>query len=58
LTLGAARFLQHQLFGISTSDPATLASAVLVLAGCAALAALLPARRAAGIDPMQALRVE
>ncbi|MBV9222902.1 MAG: ABC transporter permease, partial [Acidobacteriaceae bacterium] len=33
LTIGAARLLQHQLFGISTSDPATLVSAVLVLGG-------------------------
>ncbi len=58
LTAGATRLLQHQLFGISTYDPATLTGAVVVLAGCAILAALLPARRAAGIDPMRALRVE
>jgi ABC-type antimicrobial peptide transport system permease subunit len=52
------RLMRSQLFGISTYDPLTLAGAVLVLAGAAALAGFIPARRAASIEPMNALRQE
>jgi macrolide transport system ATP-binding/permease protein len=58
LTLGLARLLRNRLFGISTYDPATLAGAVILLAVCAVIAALIPASRAARVDPIQALRVE
>jgi len=44
------------LFGVAATDPLTLAVAGLVLALCAVLAALAPMRRAARIDPMEALR--
>lgn len=54
----AARLIRTQLFGISPTDPLTLCGAVLLLTGVAALAGYLPARRAARIEPMIALRSE
>ncbi len=47
-----------QLYGVRTYDPLTLAAAVLVLATFAAIAGFIPARRAASIEPMDALRTE
>jgi ABC-type lipoprotein release transport system permease subunit len=46
------------LYGVTTFDPLTLSVTVTLTAGMAALAAALPARRAATIEPMQALRAE
>ncbi|MDE3156264.1 MAG: FtsX-like permease family protein, partial [Acidobacteriota bacterium] len=54
----AARAMQSQLYGISPFDPATLLAAAIVLSLCALVASLLPARRAAAIEPMRALRIE
>jgi ABC-type antimicrobial peptide transport system permease subunit len=54
----AARSLTSQLYGISALDPLTLGSASMVLVWVALAACALPARRAARIDPMQALRTE
>ncbi|MGA2046227.1 MAG: ABC transporter permease [Terracidiphilus sp.] len=60
--LGAAllltRFLNSMLFGLKPSDPFTLASAGLMLFTVAMLAGWIPARRAASIQPVQALRHE
>ena len=52
------RFLRNLLFGISTTDVTTFASSALLLAGAAVLASYIPARRAAKVDPMVALRYE
>jgi predicted permease len=53
--LGAGRALQDQLFGVSARDPLTLAVVVVVMMLVAFVAALIPARRAARIDPSRAL---
>jgi len=46
------------LFGIQATDPRAFAAALLVLAVAASMASAIPARRAASIDPMVALRAE
>jgi len=53
-----ARYLGSLLSGASTQDPGVLSAAVAVLIGAALLAAWIPARRAARIDPALALRCE
>jgi hypothetical protein len=57
-TLASARLIWHQLFGVGNYDPASLAGAAALLAGCTIAAALIRARRAALIGPMLALGVE
>lgn len=52
------RVLKSFLFGVSEHDPLTVISVSLLLILCGLIAALVPARRAASIDPMQALRTE
>jgi predicted permease len=54
----AGRFLQSRLFGVSSHDPAIVAVALGTLTLSAVVAALLPARRAAKLDPVRALRFE
>ncbi len=54
----AVRVMKSLLFGVSPFDPVSAAGAVLMLISAAAFAAWLPARRAASIEPMQALRAE
>ena len=53
-----ARLFRSQLYGVTTFDPITLVGAVLLTAFMVVLAAALPARRAATVEPMQALRTE
>jgi len=54
----ATRALRTMLFGVSTLDAVTFVGAALVLGGIAMVATYVPARRAARIDPMEALRYE
>jgi ABC-type antimicrobial peptide transport system permease subunit len=54
----AARSLASLLYWISALDPLTLGSASVALIAIALAACALPARRAAKIDPMRALRTE
>jgi putative ABC transport system permease protein len=56
LTLAVTRVLREFLFGVSPTDPSTLAVVAAVLVGVAVLACLIPARRAMRIDPMVAIR--
>ena len=56
--LAASRLLGSMLFGVSALDPSVLVSAALLLLLLALTASLLPARRAASIDPIRALRSE
>ncbi len=53
-----ARFIRSLIFGVAPSDPLTLAAVALVLLGTTALASWIPARRAARVDPMEALRAD
>lgn len=57
-TLWGARLLETLLFGVSTRDPLTYALVAAGLVCVALLANLMPARRAASVDPMRALRSE
>ena len=54
----SARLLRGFLFGVSTVDPATFGAVPIFMLLLAVLAAWIPARRAASIDPIQALRSE
>ncbi|HVT59741.1 MAG TPA: ABC transporter permease [Thermoanaerobaculia bacterium] len=58
LALALTRFLGSLLYGVTAQDPITFGGLALLLAGVAALAAYLPARRAMGLDPVAAVRAE
>jgi macrolide transport system ATP-binding/permease protein len=68
VTIGAAigltlafwitRYVEQRLYGLDAHDPVSFVVAVLVLGAVALIAAWAPARRAAGVDPVEALRVE
>ena len=58
LAFGAARFSERLLFGIRAGDPPTFMFTIAVLLVSACCAAVLPARRAASVDPVVALRSE
>lgn len=57
-SLAAATLLRSMLFGVRSWDPQILIAAAVVLAGSAVLACFVPARRAASINPVEALRAE
>lgn len=56
--LTADRYVTHMLFGVKSTDPAALLAAVALLLTVAVCAGYFPARRAARVDPMEALRYE
>jgi ABC-type antimicrobial peptide transport system permease subunit len=58
LSILCGRYLAHQLYGVSRLNPLALGGAAFVLIVCALIAGLLPARRAASIEPSEALRAE
>jgi ABC-type antimicrobial peptide transport system permease subunit len=58
LALLAGRLLEGLLVGVSPRDPATLTAVAALLLTVALAAALVPARRAARVDPAEALRAE
>lgn len=58
LSLGTGRLLASQLFGLSPHDPWLLGGVSLLVLGVAGAASAIPARWAARVDPMKALRSE
>jgi putative ABC transport system permease protein len=56
--VGLAQLFRTQLYGVTAADPLALAGAVALTVVMIVLAAALPARRAAAVEPMQALRTE
>ena len=56
--LGVSKYVSTQLYGVKATDIASASAALVILAVVAAVAGLLPARRASTIDPIQALRYE
>ncbi|MGA6960353.1 MAG: ADOP family duplicated permease, partial [Candidatus Acidiferrales bacterium] len=58
IALAGTRLIRSMLFGLGAADPLALAAACAILAAIAAAASYIPARRAAHVDPMVALRYE
>jgi ABC-type antimicrobial peptide transport system permease subunit len=54
----ATRLISARLFGVTPTDPLTIAAAAALMLAVAAVAGFLPARRASRVDPMRALRNE
>jgi ABC-type antimicrobial peptide transport system permease subunit len=54
----ASHFMASLLYEVKSHDPLAFLGAILLLAICAIVAGFIPARRAASIDPMQALRTD
>jgi predicted permease len=58
LSVGAARLLSSVLFGVSSLDPMAFGASVIAVTGVTLMATYLPARRAAAVDPLVALRMD
>jgi ABC-type antimicrobial peptide transport system permease subunit len=58
VALLCVRFVKSQLYEITNADASVMMSAIVTLAAAACIAAIIPARRAASINPVQALRME
>ena len=58
LALAASRVMQSLLFEVSSTDPASLIGVALLVSAAAAVASIIPARRATRVDPVVALRSE
>ena len=56
--IGAGKLMSGQLFGVQPWDPVMLALATLLLGLAALVASVIPAWRAAGVEPMVAIRIE
>jgi predicted permease len=54
----ASRLIARLIFGVSTTDPATIAAAIAILGSVGLVAAAIPARRAAAVDPVTSIHVE
>ncbi|HTA44712.1 MAG TPA: hypothetical protein VK789_19825, partial [Bryobacteraceae bacterium] len=58
IAFGASRLIESMLYGVQPRDPFAIGGAVLLLTGAALVAALIPALRAARVDPALTLREE
>jgi ABC-type antimicrobial peptide transport system permease subunit len=58
IAMVGAHYMTDQLYQVRSYDPLSLAIAIMVLSASAAIAGFIPARRAANIEPMVALRTE
>jgi putative ABC transport system permease protein len=56
--LGVTRYVQSFLFGVRPADPLTFFVTAVLLVGVALIGSYIPARRAAKVDPMVAMRYE
>jgi len=58
ISLGCSRLIAAQLYQVKGWDPLVLGGSILALGTCAFVASIIPAQRAAAIDPVKALRAE
>jgi ABC-type antimicrobial peptide transport system permease subunit len=58
ITIGCSKLIANQLYYVKGWDAWVLGGAIVALSACAFFASIIPARRAASINPVQALRIE